>query len=72
MKPSKSVFVTSHGRQYHDPLRHRFTGSGKATTTIAMAKAQGYEPCAYCYGGTGRRPQIGRDPSKAYLHLRNT
>lgn len=63
------VFVTSHGRQYHDPLRHYITGSAKAYTTPRKAKTQGYEACAYCFGPPGRRPAVRRDGSPAWRQI---
>lgn len=64
-----NVYVTSHGRRFHDPMRHIMTGSGQAHVTEKEAKAEGYEPCSYCFGTAPQRPALGRDPSSAYLRL---
>ena len=63
------VYVTSHGRQYHDPQRHIMTGSAKTLTSRRDAERHGYEPCAYCFGPPGRRPAVGRDASRAFRQL---
>lgn len=65
-RKSAPVYVTSHGRQYHDPSRHYMTGSAKVITTARRARVEGYEPCAYCFGPPGRRPAVGRDASTAF------
>lgn len=63
------VYVTSHGRQFHDPMRHYMTGSAQVQVLEQVARDNGYEPCAYCFGGEGRLPALRRDPSRAWLTL---
>lgn len=63
--PRTAVYVTSHGRHYHRPGRHRHTGSGKAHTTLGTAAAAGYVPCTRCFSVVSP----GRDPHPAYLTL---
>lgn len=60
------VYVTSHGRQYHNPERHYMTGSVKAALTPRRARELGYEPCAHCFRAEGRRPAVRRDGSPAF------
>jgi len=64
-----TVFVTSHGRRYHDPGKHHMTGSGKALISRRAAQREGYEPCSRCFDAPPARPAVRRDPSRAYLRL---
>lgn len=68
-KPMTDVFVTSHGRQYHDPVKHYMTGSAKVVVEEGEARAHGYQPCSYCFGGVGRLPAVRRDPSRAFMAI---
>lgn len=63
------VYVTSHGKRFHDPLRHYMTGSGKVLIDKRAAKREGYQACAFCFDAPPARPAVGRNPSRAYLRL---
>lgn len=60
-----TVFVTSHGSYYHKSDEHRYTGSGKAYTTLSKAAAMGYSPCGRCF----TKVVAGRNPTPQFLYL---
>ena len=70
MPAERTVFVTSHGRRYHDPDQHRMTGSSSVYLSEILARRAGYVPCSRCFPeAEPARPRPGRGPSPEFLAL---